>query len=240
VKSRTAPESESSTAKSFWVGPKVILLFFAVAGPALFIAYGSFRWWEAWLLLALWSLYFFLMFTVGRKLNPAVVEERLESLSKFSQRWDRLIIGLYQIDTVGLYVVAGLDRGRFGWTGGISPVLKWTAFGLLVIVYGINFWAIVSNPFASGVVRIQQERDHRVVSNGPYRFVRHPMYLMTVIFAIVFPLFLESYWTLIPGAVAIILFVIRTYLEDTYLKENLPGYIEYARQVRFRLIPGIW
>jgi len=240
MKSKTAPDPEPSAAKNFLVGTKLIFIFLVVAGSALFISYGNLWWWEAWLLLAIWSVYFLLMFTVGRKFNPAVIEERLSSLSLFSQRWDRLILGLYQIDTIGLYVVAGLDRGRFGWSGGIPPVLKWIAFVLLVIVYSINFWAIVSNPFASGVVRIQQERGHHTISKGPYRYVRHPMYLMTVVFAIVFPLFLESYWAYIPGVVAILLFVIRTYLEDRFLKENLPGYIEYTRQVRFRLIPGIW
>ena len=217
-----------------------VLLFFIIVGAAFFIPYGGFGWWEAWLLLGLWACYFFLMYTVTRKYNPGIVEERANSLSKFTQRWDKLIIGLYQITSLGLYVVAGLDVGRYNWTSGVSSWLKWVAFLFVLVVYVLPYWAVICNPFSSGVVRIQEERGHYVVEKGPYRFIRHPMYLGSVLYGISFPLFLESLWALIPGCIVIMLFIIRTELEDRFLQENLPGYREYAQRVRARLIPGIW
>jgi protein-S-isoprenylcysteine O-methyltransferase Ste14 len=114
------------------------------------------------------------------------------------------------------------------------------AFLIVLMVYGLPYWAVLSNPFSSGVVRIQEERGHYVVEKGPYRFIRHPMYLGTVLYGISFPLFLESLLALVPGLIVVFLFVIRTVLEDKYLHENLSGYREYARRVRARLVPGIW
>lgn len=224
----------------FLKGIPFVILFFIVIGAAFFLSYGGWNWWEAWFLIGMWALYFFLMLTVTKKHNPGVVEERSESLSKFSQKWDKLIIGLYQITSLSLYIVAGLDVGRFGWTGGFPAWLKWCAFPFVLVVYIVPYWAVLSNPFASGVVRIQEEREHKVNVSGPYQFVRHPMYLGTVIYSFAFPLFLESYWALVPGMIVMVLFVIRTALEDKYLQKNLAGYTEYARQVPFRLFPGIW
>lgn len=192
------------------------------------------------MLMGLWILYFILMLTVTLKHNPRVVEERANSLSRFTQPWDKLIIVIYQITSISLYVVAGLNVGRFGWTTMFPNWLKWIAFVVILVVYLLPYWAILSNPFASGVVRIQEDREHQVVEKGPYRFIRHPMYLGTVLYGISFPLFLESLWALIPGVIVILLFIIRTELEDRFLKKNLHGYQEYAQRVRFRLIPGIW
>jgi len=221
-------------------GLLVVLLFLVGVGAAFFLSYGGFGWWEAWLLLGMWLGYFVLMLTLTRKVNPGVVEERANALSRFNQQWDKWIIGLYQVTSIGLYVICGLDVGRFGWTGGIPGGLKWSAFVVVLVVYALNYWAILSNPFASGAVRIQNERGHQVIRKGPYGWIRHPMYLATVLYGISFPLFLESYWALIPGVIVIGLFIIRTKLEDQYLHKSLPGYRKYAKQVRYRLFPGIW
>jgi protein-S-isoprenylcysteine O-methyltransferase Ste14 len=225
-----------------------VFVFIIIVGAAFFISYGGINWWEAWLLLSLWLGYFLLMLTVVRKINPGVVEERSSSLERFTQSWDKRIIGIYQIVSLSLYVIAGLDVGRFGWTAGLSKgipegILLWlkVSAGVVVsVVYLLPLWAVVSNPFASGAVRIQGERGHYVIAKGPYRFIRHPMYLGTVLYGFAFPLFLESFWALIPGVVVIGLFVLRTALEDRYLIANLPGYSDYVRQTRFRLFPGIW
>jgi protein-S-isoprenylcysteine O-methyltransferase Ste14 len=221
-------------------GILIVPLFLFVVGAAFFIPYGGFSWWEAWLLLGLWACYFLLMLTVTRRYNPGVVEERANSLSRFTQRWDKLIIGLYQVASLSLYIVAGFDVGRYGWTGGLPSWVKWTAFLVVLVVYALPYWAVLCNPFTSGAVRIQEERGHFVVEKGPYRFIRHPMYLGTVLYGFSFPLFLESLWALVPGLIVIVLFLFRTALEDRYLHENLPGYKEYAQRVRARLIPGVW
>ena len=96
------------------------------------------------------------------------------------------------------------------------------------------------NRFFSGTVRIQTERGHRVVTGGPYRFVRHPGYLGGVISYLAMPLILGSAWAYIPAAVGMAVTAIRAALEDRTLKKELPGYLEYTQATRYRLIPGIW
>jgi protein-S-isoprenylcysteine O-methyltransferase Ste14 len=97
-----------------------------------------------------------------------------------------------------------------------------------------------ANAFFSAVVRIQTDRGHQVADRGPYRFIRHPGYLGAIAFSLGVPLLLESWWALIPGLMSVILFLVRTHLEDQTLQEELPGYSEYAQKVRFRLFPGFW
>ncbi|MEJ2510555.1 MAG: isoprenylcysteine carboxylmethyltransferase family protein [Anaerolineales bacterium] len=225
-------------------GISFLFIFMFGVGSAFFIPYGGIDWWEAWLLLSLWLAYFLLMLTVVKKINPDVVEERANSLDRFSQSWDQIIVSIYQVVSLSLYIIAGLDVGRFGWTaevlGGVPAWLKWIAFVFVLFVYLFPCWAIISNPFASGAVRIQEEREHQAVASGPYRIVRHPMYLGTVVYGFAFPLFLESDWALIPGVIVIGLFILRTALEDKFLMANLPGYPDYAQQTRYRLLPGVW
>ncbi len=106
--------------------------------------------------------------------------------------------------STSLYVVAALDAVRFGWS---QVDVRLVYLGLLIAIVGylIPFWAMTNNPFASGIVRIQTERGHYVVSDGPYRFVRHPMYVGSLFYGIGIPLFLGSYWALIPGLLTIAL-----------------------------------
>ena len=135
--------------------------------------------------------------------------------------------------------MAGLDH-RFGW----SPVFPlWLiVLGIFLIALGYAFssWAFVENRFFSGVVRIQADRGHVVCDSGPYRIVRHPGYAGNILPQLGIVLALGSVWTLIPAAVALIIAVIRTTLEDRTLQEELPGYLDYTRHVRYRLIPGIY
>ncbi|MGZ9223107.1 MAG: methyltransferase family protein, partial [Anaerolineales bacterium] len=113
---------------------------------------------------------------------------------------------------------------------------------LIVIILGFLFgsWAMVENRFFSGVVRIQKDRGHHVISSGPYRFVRHPGYAGALWTYVFLPMLLDSIWALIPAFLVIGVLVLRTALEDKTLQEELPGYKEFARKTRYRLIPGIW
>jgi len=101
-------------------------------------------------------------------------------------------------------------------------------------------WAMSANAYLSTMVRIQDDRGHQVVTTGPYRYVRHPMYVGTIFFGLCMPLFLGSWWTFVPCGLIVILFIIRTALEDRTLRDELPGYAEYAERVRYRLLPGVW
>jgi protein-S-isoprenylcysteine O-methyltransferase Ste14 len=111
---------------------------------------------------------------------------------------------------------------------------------LLVFSSVLINWAMVVNPFFEPTVRIQDDREHRVVSSGPYAFVRHPGYLSGILWITSIPLILGSLYGLLPVGFYSVLMIIRTYLEDRTLKEELDGYREYSAKVRYRLFPGIW
>ena len=106
--------------------------------------------------------------------------------------------------------------------------------------YSFSSWAMISNPFFSGTVRIQEERGHIVATSGPYRYIRHPGYSGWILANLATPVALGSLWGLVPGVLAAILFVIRTSKEDQTLQEELDGYQAYSEQVHYRLVPGIW
>ncbi|MHC4573972.1 MAG: methyltransferase family protein, partial [Planctomycetota bacterium] len=139
-----------------------------------------------------------------------------------------------------VYGVACLDGGRFRWTGELPAAFYLVSYGVLALSYAGAFWAMWANKFFSRVVRIQTERGHYVVQDGPYRFVRHPGYLAGSFTLPGMALVLGSVWALIPAGLCIILLIVRTYLEDATLKKELPGYADYAKKVRFRLLPGLW
>jgi protein-S-isoprenylcysteine O-methyltransferase Ste14 len=216
-----------------------VILFIAATSSVMFLAYGSVLWAEAWVLVGLGLIYFLGIFLWGVKHNPGVLNERAKGLDHLSESWDKVIISFHSVAYLCMYALAGLDAGRFGWSG-ISPTTRWAAFLFVLPGYILPMWAVSSNPFASGVVHIQEERGHHAVSKGPYRYVRHPMYLGILFYGSAIPIFLGSWWALIPGGAMIVVFIIRTALEDRMLQEKLPGYKEYASEVRYKLVPGVW
>jgi protein-S-isoprenylcysteine O-methyltransferase Ste14 len=153
--------------------------------------------------------------------------------------WDKLIIFFYGILLCALFIVAGLDAVRFEWSSvSISvKVLGWCTFLAALVLIS---WVLAENTYASRYVRIQKDREHQVISTGPYRFVRHPMYVGVILWVIGVPLVLGSTWALVPSVLVIALFFVRTALEDRTLQKGLPGYKEYSERVRYRLIPAVW
>ena len=111
---------------------------------------------------------------------------------------------------------------------------------MCVLGYALFVWATASNTFFSQIVRIQSDRGHAVASDGPYRYVRHPAYVGMILFELAMSTLLASWWALIAGGLCAILLILRTSLEDRTLQAELTGYVDYARQVRHRLLPGIW
>lgn len=136
-------------------------------------------------------------------------------------------------------IVCGLDV-RFGWRPEIPLSIQIVAFVLMALGSLLGTWAMSVNRFFSGVVRIQTDRGHTVVTDGPYRFIRHPGYAGGVVANLTGPLALGSVWALIPSALVVLLTVVRTALEDKTLREELPGYQEYTQRVRYRLLPWVW
>jgi protein-S-isoprenylcysteine O-methyltransferase Ste14 len=136
--------------------------------------------------------------------------------------------------------LAGLDVGRFHWSDTVPTWLQVVAlFGL---VGGMAVWALAMhhNKYFSSVIRIQRDRGHRVVDTGPYRLVRHPGYAAALTLYVWSGLALGSWWSLLPGLLMTLLFIRRITLEDRTLEEQLEGYAEYSRRVRYRVLPGIW
>jgi protein-S-isoprenylcysteine O-methyltransferase Ste14 len=138
-----------------------------------------------------------------------------------------------------MLVVAGLDK-RFAWSPRLPLLLHGTAFVIIGLGYSLSTWATVANRFFSAVARIQREREHVVVTTGPYQYVRHPGYAGAIVTSLATPLLLGSLWALVPAALAVCQLVIRTALEDRFLQDELEGYHHYAAQVRYRLLPGVW
>ena len=136
-------------------------------------------------------------------------------------------------------IVCGLDV-RWSWSPEVGLPVHLAGLALMVLGFAIISWAMVSNPFFSGAVRIQSERGHTVASGGPYRYVRHPGYVGMILHFGSLALVLGSLWALLPALINVALFILRTALEDRTLQAELPGYREYAAQTRYRLLPGVW
>jgi len=209
-----------------------------VMGAALFWPAGRLDWWPAWAALGVMAAWIISTAVIILRTNPGLLAERLGPRTG-AKRWDTLIMSMLGITQLVRYIVAGLDQ-RYGWTGGFPPVTQIAALGVCAVGYGLVTWATASNRFFSQIVRIQAEREHAVEEGGPYHYLRHPGYLGAILFELAVPVLLASWWALIAGGVGAALLVLRTALEDRTLRAELGGYAEYARQVRFRLLPGIW
>ena len=209
-----------------------------IMGIMLFLAAGRLDWTAAWVYLALNML---IVGTVGMyvaRRNPDVINER-GRIGREVKSWDLVLMTAYTLMLFVLLIVAGLDGVRFGWT---TMHVAVQAVGVLGMVLAMvcSYWAMLSNPFLSTIVRIQDDRGHRVATTGPYHFVRHPMYVGVIVLWLSTALILGSWWALVPGLLIAVIFVIRTALEDRMLQTELPGYADYAKQVRYRLVPGVW
>lgn len=153
---------------------------------------------------------------------------------------DRLTPALGGLCIAAHWYLAGLDAGRYGWSAPIPAPVQWTALVAMAVCWGVVTWAVSVNPFFSSVVRIQSERGHYTVAAGPYRLVRHPGNLGTGAAFLLSGLALGSLWSIVPAAAFALLYVHRTAVEDRSLCAQLPGYSDYSRLVRYRLMPGVW
>lgn len=210
----------------------------AFVGVFLFWPAGTTDWFMGWMLVAITFAWVSANAILLIPSNPQLLAERLGRIEG-AKAWDKVILSIIAVSTIARLVVAGLDH-RFGWSTGIGSSTQITAAAVAALGYAIVVWATVSNAFFSQIVRIQSDRGHQVVSTGPYSFVRHPGYVGTVLFELGVPIMLGSYWALLIGVINAVLFIIRTALEDKTLHAELEGYADYAREVRYRLLPRVW
>jgi protein-S-isoprenylcysteine O-methyltransferase Ste14 len=204
----------------------------------LFLPAGRWDWDMGWALVALMFAWATGTAVILVRRSPGLIAERVGP-RKGAKSWDTAIMGVVGLLTLARCLLSGFDE-RYGWTTGIGPWLQIAALVIAVLAYGLVLWATAANAYFSQIVRIQEERGHAVAKGGPYRFVRHPAYVGTILFELSVPLMLGSWWAFIPGVFSAVLFVVRTWLEDRTLIAELSGYEEYATQVRYRLVPGVW
>lgn len=207
-------------------------------GVALFWSAGRIDWWPAWASIAVMLAWITATAIVILRFNPNLLAERLGP-RKGAKPWDMTIMSLLGLMQLVRYIVAGLDQ-RYGWTGGLPLAAQIAALTVCALGYALVVWATASNTFFSQIVRIQSERGHAVAKGGPYHYVRHPAYLGAILYELAIPVLLASWWALIASGLGAILLILRTALEDHTLQAELAGYVDYARQVRYRLLPGIW
>ena len=219
----------------------IMLLLVLVVFPLMpMLISGRWNWWQAWLMAAVFILTFIISRAIARRRTPDILKERVNyNLQSNTQPWDKWLSPVVAFGSVFILLVAGLDA-LFHWSVGFSFPVEMIGLVLIVVGYVLGSYAFIENSYFSGTVRIQEERGHRVVSSGPYSWVRHPGYMSSLVASLGMPLLLDSAWAFIPVVVFGIFFIIRTKLEDRFLQENLPGYREYAQKVRYRLLPGVW
>ena len=204
----------------------------------LFICAGRINYWQGWLYATI-CIISVLLNSFALRNKGELAEERSEVKSG-TKSWDKVITGFSAVTLIIIYIVAGLDSGRFHW----SPGFHWSinAIGVILVLLGevIFLMAQKQNKFFSSLMRIQTDRGHTVCNTGIYKIIRHPAYFGNVITAIGIPLILGSLWGFIPSFVSVLLTITRTSLEDKTLINELDGYSDYTSSTRYRLIPYIW
>lgn len=204
----------------------------------LFVAAGRMNYWQGWVFCIVNLIFISIAFALFFK-NKELLKERLKP-GPGVKWWDKVFYAFCIPIYVLIYVVPSMDAGRFHWTTGLPLPVYIVGYIVLVFSYVLALWAMWTNRFFSSMVRIQTDRGHEVVQGGPYGVVRHPGYVSALLSAGVSPLVLGSVYGLIPVGFVVLLFVLRTYLEDATLQKELPGYVDYAKNVRYRLLPGVW
>jgi len=218
------------------VGLIVAAMVVAFAG-FVFMNASRLGWTHGWIYVGIVAATLAINLVCLRLWNPELIRRRMR-FGKFTKDWDMLWAVLFGFAMIAIFVVAvkeahdGVSRG---------PGAAWL-LGLAIFVPGwaLAIWSMVVNPFFEKTVRIQTEHGHHVIDSGPYAYMRHPGYVGFSGWILSTPLLLASTGAFVPALIAVVLLVIRTALEDRTLHAELPGYVEYAVRVRFRLIPGVW
>lgn len=220
---------------------KVILKFMVhilVMPVILFLPAERVDWGMAWIYVGLLMIGTVTNTLLMMRNNPDLLIERSQ-IKKGAKVWDQVLVRLVVLGPLVMLIVAGLDK-RFGWSPQMPLGVQIFALIVATAGYLLSSWAMMSNRFFSAVVRIQKDREHTVISAGPYRFIRHPGYAGGIIFFLTTPLILSSLWTFVPAGLTTCVTVVRTFLEDKTLQNELDGYKDYTNQVRYRLLPGVW
>lgn len=210
----------------------------AVFFVIIFLSAGKINYWQGLVYVSIGLLMSVMSYTILNP-DPELLAERGKP-GKGSKKWDKKILLSSFAMTVAMYIIAGLDSGRYHWSPDFNSSLSVT--GIVFTITGQLLFVVAQkqNKFFSSTVRIQSDRNHTVCDDGLYKLVRHPAYLGSIIQAIGFPLLFGSLWSIIPVVFLIVLHLIRTSMEDKTLIKELIGYSEYSRKTNYRIIPFVW
>jgi protein-S-isoprenylcysteine O-methyltransferase Ste14 len=224
--------------KTKLIGSFIYLALFPVI---LFALAGDWRWIEGWVFSVIFlvmchSTLLYLYFY-----DPALLKERFGSPFQPSQKsWDKILLSLFFVDFLVWFAIMPLDAKRFHWSPTFPLWLKAIGTVLLVLSILLVFEALRENTFAAPVVKMQKERGQTVVSTGMYGVVRHPMYAGALLLFVAGPLLLGSVWGLIVSLILIVTIAVRSIGEEAMLKQELEGYSDYMRRVKWRMIPFVF
>jgi protein-S-isoprenylcysteine O-methyltransferase Ste14 len=210
-----------------------------VIGAALFLSAGTLQWLHGWLFLAVFLFLTLVAMAWLSRVNPDIFIARSRPTGPGTKSWDRAILPILLASSVATLIMAGLDDGRFRWAPAPPSAILLGYVLLLAGVVGTG-WAQAVNRHFEPSVRIQSDRDHHVITTGPYAWVRHPGYIFGSILTFGLALALGSLIALLPAALVVAVLVVRTRLEDATLQRELPGYAGYAARVRYKWVPGVW
>jgi protein-S-isoprenylcysteine O-methyltransferase Ste14 len=214
-------------------------IWIAVMGALLFAPAGTFDWPAAWVYLGTVGILGLVCGAWLARADPALLAERMHPMMQKDQpAADKAFMLLFGFVALIWFLAIGLE---IRWHGARVPLpLQILGMALILISTAFVMWVMRANSFATPQVKLQTDRGHHVISTGPYAFVRHPMYTGSVLFFISAPLLLGSWWGLAMSPLFAILFAIRIHIEERTLVAGLPGYTDYTRHVRYRLLPGVW
>ncbi len=215
------------------------VVWFGIVFALLFGGAGTIAWPEAWLYLFIQITFSAVMARWLRKHNPELLQARMTFWKRVTERWDKIFMLLFIVVSVPFLILPGLDAIRYQWSH-VPLSIELIGFTGILVSSVFIFWVLKTNPYASAVVEIQEDREHKTITTGPYEYVRHPMYAGAIVGFLFIPFALGSLLTLVPGIILAVLIVRRTQLEDKTLHEKLKDYAAYAETVKYRLIPGIW
>jgi len=212
----------------------MMLLTVLILGVTFFLPAGTLRYWEAWVYMGVLLVPMFFAMHYFMKYEPEFLERRMRYKEKETQQ--RTIIKWSWVYFALAFILPGFDQ-RFGWSD--VPVLVVILADLVVLFgYIVILRVFRENRYASRIVEV--EKGQQVISSGPYRVVRHPMYVGTLLMYLASPLALGSWWALLPALLIVPILVARVLNEEAVLARELPGYTEYVQQTRYRIIPGVW
>jgi protein-S-isoprenylcysteine O-methyltransferase Ste14 len=214
------------------------LVFFVATATSVFLSAGTLAWRNGWMFMAvISSAAASVTFGVFRA-SPDLMRER-RSAAKMAKPWDRALVPVMSGLPFVAVIVAGLGK-RLGWASPFPEWAAWVAFAAMILGSALTYWGMKANRFFSSYVRIQTDRGHQVVESGPYAYLRHPGYAGAILFTLGTPILLNSIPAFVLAVVTTLATVLRTFLEDRTLRQQLPGYQQYAKTVQYRLLPFVW